>query len=114
MTLLSYICYFGLVASGISVSAKEMQVDAAKSQSPYRSGKKHQEIMDMKKKSWETARARGGFRQDSHPKLTFTECIDGRAQAIRHDEAHIFRCSNADLHHSSAMANLVLLRLVCR
>ncbi|CAG8957869.1 hypothetical protein HYFRA_00000209 [Hymenoscyphus fraxineus] len=86
--------------------AKEIPVDEDRSARMYDSGLVHESIMAAKHKTWAKAEASGAMNSAQYPELGYTPCVNGVAAAIPGDANNSFRCSNADLYHFLAHADL--------
>lgn len=58
----------------------------------------HMKNMERKKALWLAEADIGALDSSQWPRLNYTECIDGQAEAIKGDPLHTFRCKNMDLY----------------
>lgn len=64
----------------------------------YDSGVMHQRNLDRKVAGW-MAEAEAGLLDSSvYPRLNYTQCVNGKAEAIPGDPLHTFSCRNIDLY----------------
>lgn len=54
--------------------------------------------MAAKKAHWEAETAAGLMDSSQFPKLGYTKCIDGFAEAIAGDPLHKFKCKNVSIN----------------
>ncbi|KFA49962.1 hypothetical protein S40293_01205 [Stachybotrys chartarum IBT 40293] len=87
-----------LSAAVAPVLGKEMPVDEERAARLYDSGVIHEELMARKLAYWEAEVDAGLFDASQWPRLNFTQCINGIAEAIPGDPLHTFRCDNFDLY----------------
>ena len=81
-----------------AVMAKEMPKDTARAAALYDSGKFHEWNM-QRKIDMTNAQAEAGMLNSSvWPRLGYTKCEDGVAQAVPGDPLHGFKCKNIDLY----------------
>ena len=64
----------------------------------YDSGLVHSQNMQRKKELWLAEAEAGLLNSTVWPRLSYTKCIDGKAEAIKGDPNHTFRCKNMDLY----------------
>ncbi|KAL8337649.1 hypothetical protein RB598_006511 [Gaeumannomyces tritici] len=81
-----------------AVLAKELPKDELRAAELYDSGVVHQGIMERKTAFWEASSRAGLLDSASYPRLNYTKCVDGKAEAIKGDPLHTFRCKNMDLY----------------
>ncbi|KEY74702.1 hypothetical protein S7711_05453 [Stachybotrys chartarum IBT 7711] len=89
----------GAVLSAASaVVAKELPKDDALAAELYDNGALHERIMSEKLEFW-TAEAEAGLLNSAQwPRLNYTRCIDGVAEAVPGNPLLTFRCRNIDLY----------------
>ncbi|KAK3955699.1 hypothetical protein QBC32DRAFT_310818 [Pseudoneurospora amorphoporcata] len=85
----------GLCAVG--ALAKEKAVDMSR-HAEYKSGVVMDRIMAHKFEQWEAKMASGALNSTQWPRLNYTKCVNGIAEAIRGDALQTFRCKNMDLY----------------
>lgn len=78
----------GLAA--VSVMAKEMPVNEARHNELYKTGKVMDNIMEYKKNHYAAEKAAGLLNSSQWPRLNYTKCINGVAEAIKGDPLHTF------------------------
>ncbi|KAK0614901.1 hypothetical protein B0T17DRAFT_498120 [Bombardia bombarda] len=86
----------GLCAIG--ALAKEMPVNELLSKEMYQSGKMMEQIMEIKLAHWAAEKEIGALDSSQWPRLGYTKCVNGIAEAIPGDPLHTFRCKNVDLY----------------
>ncbi|KAH7634660.1 hypothetical protein B0T09DRAFT_378529 [Sordaria sp. MPI-SDFR-AT-0083] len=85
----------GLCAVG--ALAKEKAVDMSR-HAEYKSGAVMDRIMAHKFEQWEAKLASGALNSTQWPRLNYTKCVNGIAEAIHGDALQTFRCKNMDLY----------------
>ena len=58
----------------------------------------HMRNMERKKKAWLAKYEMGALDSTVWPRLNYTKCIDGKAEAVKGDPMQTFRCKNMDLY----------------
>lgn len=58
----------------------------------------HMENMERKKALWMADFEAGLMNSSKWPRLNYTQCIDGKAEAVKGDPLQTFRCKNVDLY----------------
>lgn len=87
-----------LTAAASTAMAKEMPKDTVRAAELYDNGKFHTWNME-RKIEMTTAQAEAGMLNSSvWPRLDYTKCEDGVAQAVPGDPLHGFKCKNIDLY----------------
>ncbi|KAK3380444.1 hypothetical protein B0T24DRAFT_615420 [Lasiosphaeria ovina] len=87
------------VALGAAVAAaKELPKDERLGFEVYDSGAKMDEIMAIKLEHWQAELAAGAWNSSQWPRLGYTKCVNGVAEAIKGDPLNTFRCKNVDLY----------------
>ncbi|ROT38201.1 hypothetical protein SODALDRAFT_333973 [Sodiomyces alkalinus F11] len=95
---------FTPIAAGAALSAanaafaKEMPKNEALAAELYDSGVLHEEIMNRKMSWWNSELESGLLDSSQWPRLNYTRCINGKAEAIPGDPLHTFRCKNMDIY----------------
>ncbi|CAG8956885.1 hypothetical protein HYFRA_00012340 [Hymenoscyphus fraxineus] len=87
-----------LALTASTVFGKEIPKDEVVGAELYDSGIKHQRIRNAKLAHWRAEKAAGRMASSQYPKLGYTPCVNGIAEAIPGDAAHTFRCKNTDLY----------------
>lgn len=59
---------------------------------------RHSEIMQKKIALYEAGLEDGRFTTSIWPRLNYTKCVNGVAEAIKGDPKHTFKCKNMDLY----------------
>ncbi|EEY23125.1 conserved hypothetical protein [Verticillium alfalfae VaMs.102] len=78
--------------------AKELPKNEELAAELYDSGVIHEQMMAKKMAHW-TAEFEAGLLQSSKwPRLNYTKCVNGYAEAIKGDPLHKFKCKNIDLY----------------
>ncbi|KAL8294469.1 hypothetical protein RB597_007860 [Gaeumannomyces tritici] len=90
-------CAFALTAV-TAVFAAEMPKDEARARELYDSGKRHEDLLNRKISLWTAGEEAGLMNSTKWPRLDYTKCVDGFAQAIPGSAVHKFRCKNIDLY----------------
>ena len=78
--------------------AKEMEQDQQRAAELFDSRLRHSTIMNKKIALYEQGLADGKFTTAKWPRLNYTKCVNGVAEAIKGDPAHTFKCKNTDLY----------------
>ncbi|EGZ76900.1 hypothetical protein NEUTE2DRAFT_50022 [Neurospora tetrasperma FGSC 2509] len=93
-----------LKAIGIAVGfcavgalAKEKAVDMSR-HAEYKLGTVMDRIMAHKFEQWKAKLTSGALNSTQWPRLNYTKCVNGIAEAIQGDALHTFRCKNMDLY----------------
>jgi hypothetical protein len=79
------------------VAAKEIKVNEEKAARLYDSGEVHNKLMASKQAVWAKQEAAGAFASEQYPKLGYTKCVDGYAEAIKGDANNTFACHNVSI-----------------
>lgn len=87
-----------LTAAASTVMAKEMAKDTFRAAELYDSGKMHALNMERKLEMTLSQAEAGMLNSSVWPRLGYTKCEDGVAQAIPGDPLHGFKCKNIDLY----------------
>lgn len=87
-----------LLAFAAGVLAKEVAPDQQRAAELFESRIRHSEIMNKKLALYEAGLADGKFTTAKWPRLNYTKCVNGVAEAIKGDPAHTFKCKNTDLY----------------
>ncbi|KAH7324564.1 hypothetical protein B0I35DRAFT_388417 [Stachybotrys elegans] len=77
---------------------REVPVDEERAARLYDSGVIHDELMAMKMNHWQSEANMGLMDASAFPRLNYTRCVNGIAEAIPGDPLHTFRCKNFDLY----------------
>ncbi|PNH39126.1 hypothetical protein VD0004_g7751 [Verticillium dahliae] len=86
------------LAATSAVMAKELPKNEELAAELYDSGVIHEQMMAKKMAHW-TAEFEAGLLQSSKwPRLNYTKCVNGYAEAIKGDPLHKFKCKNIDLY----------------
>ncbi|KAM0322000.1 hypothetical protein ACHAQA_009741 [Verticillium albo-atrum] len=85
------------LSAASAAMAKEMPKDQAKAVA-YDSGAVHHANMEHKLAYWEEQRIVGALDSTQFPRLNYTKCINGKAEAIAGDPMNTFACKNMDLY----------------
>ncbi|KAM9882417.1 hypothetical protein VDGL01_03596 [Verticillium dahliae] len=86
------------LAATSAVMAKELPKNEELAAELYDSGVIHEQMMARKMAHW-TAEFEAGLLQSSKwPRLNYTKCVNGYAEAIKGDPLHKFKCKNIDLY----------------
>ncbi|KAL9941540.1 hypothetical protein D7B24_005199 [Verticillium nonalfalfae] len=86
------------LAASSAVMAKELPKNEELAAELYDSGVIHEQMMAKKMAHW-TAEFEAGLLQSSKwPRLNYTKCVNGYAEAIKGDPLHKFKCKNIDLY----------------
>ncbi|KAK1623511.1 hypothetical protein BDP81DRAFT_503096 [Colletotrichum phormii] len=88
----------GAVACATIVLAKELPKNEEVAAALYDSNIMHEKLMSAKITQWEAELEAGLMNSSSWPRLNYTKCVDGVAEAIPGDPLHKFRCKNIDLY----------------
>ncbi|KAI6360556.1 hypothetical protein MCOR25_006719 [Pyricularia grisea] len=89
----------GALASFLAAAvAKEIKPDLQRGAELYDSGIMHEHLMSLKMEHWAAEKAAGIMDSSVWPRLNYTQCINGKAEAIPGDPLHTFKCKNADLY----------------
>ncbi|KAK8050979.1 hypothetical protein PG993_002364 [Apiospora rasikravindrae] len=89
----------GLAAfTAVAVHARELPKDEVIGAELYDTGIIHDRLMAKKIAHWESQEAVGAMNASVWPRLDYTKCIDGFAEAIPGDPLHKFKCKNIDLY----------------
>ena len=94
--MMRYALALGAVAGG--ALAAEMPKDEARAAELYDSGIIHEQSMMRKINFWKQEEEMGLMNSSHWPRLEYTKCVDGIAQAVPGSAAHRFRCKNIDLY----------------
>ncbi|KAF4907578.1 hypothetical protein CGCF415_v007331 [Colletotrichum fructicola] len=86
------------VLTAVAVQARELPKDEARAAEFYDSGVIHERLMAKKISHWEAEEAVGLMNSSQWPRLGYTKCIDGYAEAIPDSPLHKFKCKNMDLY----------------
>ncbi|ROT38943.1 hypothetical protein SODALDRAFT_276544 [Sodiomyces alkalinus F11] len=81
-----------------SVLGSEMAVDEARAAELFDSGVRHEEIMAEKIAHWHAEEEVGLMNSSHWPRLSYTKCVNGYAEAVPGDPLHKFKCRNIDLY----------------
>ncbi|KAH8650523.1 hypothetical protein BGZ60DRAFT_534184 [Tricladium varicosporioides] len=92
--------------AAVGVFGKEMAKDEVRGAALYDSGLIHSKIMAAKKAHWEAETVSGAMNSSQFPKLGYTKCINGFAEAIPGDPLYKFRCRNMDLYSFISHADM--------
>ncbi|KAH7367131.1 hypothetical protein B0T11DRAFT_50561 [Plectosphaerella cucumerina] len=87
-----------VISAASVVLAKEMAVDEDRAAKLYDSGLVHESIVKKKMDFWQAEEAAGLLNSTKWPRLEYTKCVNGYADAIPGDPLHKFRCKNIDLY----------------
>ncbi|KAH9429679.1 hypothetical protein MCOR02_009416 [Pyricularia oryzae] len=90
--------YSFVLAAATAVFGAEMAKDEARAAELYDSGKIHEQLMMKKISQWQADEQAGLMDSTQWPRLNYTKCVDGFAQAIPDSPLHKFRCKNIDLY----------------
>lgn len=58
----------------------------------------HNQNMEAKKAKWMAEYDAGLLDSTVWPRLNYTKCVNGKAEAIKGDPLHTFKCKNVDLY----------------
>ncbi|KAL2754108.1 hypothetical protein ACRALDRAFT_2138463 [Sodiomyces alcalophilus JCM 7366] len=86
-----------LAAASVAV-ARELPKNEAKAAELYDSGELHERLMRQKISAWRAEYDAGLLSSEKWPRLNYTKCIDGKAEAVPGDPMLTFRCKNIDLY----------------
>ncbi|EAA35541.3 hypothetical protein GE21DRAFT_1844 [Neurospora crassa] len=95
MRLKAIVIAVGFCAVG--AQAKEKAVDMSR-HAEYESGTVMDRIMAHKFEQWKIKLASGALNNTQWPRLSYTKCVNGFAEAVQGDALHTFRCKNMDLY----------------
>ncbi|WDK13068.1 hypothetical protein CGRA01v4_04349 [Colletotrichum graminicola] len=85
--------------AAVAVQARELPKDEARAAAElYDSGVIHDRLMSMKIAHWEAEEAVGLMNSSQWPRLGYTKCVNGYAEAIPDSPLHKFKCKNMDLY----------------
>ncbi|KAH7267772.1 uncharacterized protein BKA55DRAFT_685055 [Fusarium redolens] len=98
MMVKSTLLFGALAAVSSYVTAKEIKMNEEKAARLYDSGEMHNKLMASKQAVWAKQEAAGAFASEQYPKLGYTKCVKGYAEAIKGDANNTFACHNADLY----------------
>lgn len=88
-----------MLAAAVTVAeAKEMSKDSVRASEMYDSGKMHAWNMERKIEMTIAQGQAGMLNSSVWPRLDYTKCEGGIAQAIPGDPLHGFKCKNMDLY----------------
>lgn len=87
-----------LTAAASTAMAKEMAKDTLRAAELYDSGNMHAWNMERKLEMTFAQAEAGMLNSSVWPRLGYTKCEDGVAQAIPGDPLHGFKCKNIDLY----------------
>ncbi|KAI6785513.1 uncharacterized protein J7T54_007156 [Emericellopsis cladophorae] len=88
----------GAVAMAAPALGREMPKDEARGRDLYDSGIIHEELMGKKMAHWKEEEEAGLMDSSQHPRLNYTKCINGVAEAIPGNPLYTFKCKNIDLY----------------
>ncbi|EXF75539.1 hypothetical protein CFIO01_06275 [Colletotrichum fioriniae PJ7] len=84
--------------TAVIVHGRELPKDEARAAELYDSGIIHDRLMSAKIAHWEAEEAVGLMNSSQWPRLGYTKCVDGYAEALPDSPLHNFRCKNMDLY----------------
>ncbi|KAK8079678.1 hypothetical protein PG997_007496 [Apiospora hydei] len=84
--------------AAVTVHTRELPKDEVIGAELYDTGIIHDRLMAKKIAHWESQEAMGAMNSSVWPRLDYTKCIDGFAEAIPGDPLHKFKCKNIDLY----------------
>ena len=87
-----------LTATATTAVAKELPKDEFRAAELYDSGKFHMWNMERKLEMTSAQAEAGMLNSSVWPRLGYTKCKDGIAQALPGDPLHSFKCKNMDLY----------------
>ncbi|KAK8868445.1 hypothetical protein PGQ11_007023 [Apiospora arundinis] len=88
----------GLLALALAVQGRELPKDEVIGAELYDTGIIHDRLMAKKIAHWESQEAMGAMNSSVWPRLDYTKCVDGFAEAVPGDPLHKFKCKNIDLY----------------
>ncbi|KAK6828415.1 hypothetical protein PG987_011756 [Apiospora arundinis] len=88
----------GLLALALAVHGRELPKDEVIGAELYDTGIIHDRLMAKKIAHWESQEAMGAMNSSVWPRLDYTKCVDGFAEAVPGDPLHKFKCKNIDLY----------------
>ncbi|RXG43895.1 hypothetical protein VDGE_30492 [Verticillium dahliae] len=80
------------------VVGRELPVDEDRAAELFDSGVRHMDLMAKKIAHWEAEEAAGLMDASKWPRLNYTKCVNGYAEAVPGSPLHKFKCKNMDLH----------------
>ncbi|KAH7374576.1 hypothetical protein B0T11DRAFT_344259, partial [Plectosphaerella cucumerina] len=78
--------------------AKELPKDLIKGAELYDTGIVHEDLIGRKLAQWDAEREAGLLDSSQWPRLNYTKCVNGKAEAIKGDPLQTFKCDNIDLY----------------
>ncbi|KAM0322522.1 hypothetical protein ACHAQA_009368 [Verticillium albo-atrum] len=81
-----------------AVMAKELPKNEERAAELYDSGFIHEQMMAKKMAYWHAEFEAGLLESSQWPRLNYTKCVNGYAEAIKGDPLHKFKCKNVDLY----------------
>ncbi|RBQ86437.1 hypothetical protein VDGD_08047 [Verticillium dahliae] len=87
-----------VLTAASAVIGKEIAKDEALAAEFYDNGALHEHIMAEKLSFWQGEQAAGLLDSTKWPRLNYTKCVNGKAEAVKGDPLHTFRCKNIDLY----------------
>jgi choice-of-anchor B domain-containing protein len=87
-----------VLTAASAVTGKELPKDEARAAELYDTGVLHESIMQHKMELWQGEAAAGLMDSSQWPRLNYTKCVNGKAEAIKGDPLHTFSCKNIDLY----------------
>jgi choice-of-anchor B domain-containing protein len=95
-----------VLTAASAVAGKELPKDEGLAAELYDTGALHERIMKQKMELWQGEHAAGLMNSAQWPSLNYTKCVNGKAEAIKGDPLHTFRCKNIDLYDFKNHADL--------
>ena len=87
-----------VITAASAVSGKELPKETALAAELYDNGKLHEQIMGEKMDFWQAEAAAGLLNSSQWPRLSYTKCVNGKAEAVKGDPLPTFNCKNIDLY----------------
>ncbi|KAH7374748.1 hypothetical protein B0T11DRAFT_308627 [Plectosphaerella cucumerina] len=87
-----------VLTAASAVVGKELPKDEALAAEVYDNGIIHEKIMSTKLEFWQGEAAAGLLDSTKWPRLNYTKCVNGVAEAVKGDPLHTFKCKNIDLY----------------
>jgi choice-of-anchor B domain-containing protein len=89
----------GAVLSAASLAmARELPKDEFRAAKLYDNRLMHNKNMESKKAKWQAEYDAGLLNSTQWPRLDYTKCVNGKAEAVKGDPLQTFKCRNMDLY----------------
>lgn len=84
----------GAALAALPALGKELQMDEARAAELYDSGLVHEALMSAKIAHWKAEEEMGLMDSTQWPRLNYTKCVNGVAEAVPGNPMLTFRCKN--------------------